>query len=392
MAVGRWSTTTILCTIVALAGCPSDPTEVTATSDSSSGEGDTTETPPDTDTTPGNTSGVATGGMDETAAPSDACCSPHPNPGCEDPGTAACVCEQDASCCAFEWSASCAAMAEACGGCEPGGDTSTDDGPPPPPPMGECCEPMAKPGCPADPRLEMCVCDADPFCCDTEWDGKCVAVSINACGQECGGGGDGGPPPGDCCSVGDGTGCEDPGITECVCDADPFCCEEQWDDLCVGQAHYVCEADCGFPPAGGDCCEPHDAPSCDEPEAAECVCDIAPPCCYTPWSEDCVLIANTQCDLGCEGFVPPPPCCLPSEEPGCENEPVEMCVCDADPFCCDMAWDGKCVGAAQGLCGLDCDPPPPGGSDSGGPDPSGSDGGPDTAGPDSAGPEPGGSG
>lgn len=36
--------------------------------------------------------------------------------------------------------------------------------------------------------------------------------------------------------------------------------------------------------------------------------------------------------------------CEPATEPGCDGCACEMCVCDADPFCCASAWDASCVG------------------------------------------------
>ena len=35
---------------------------------------------------------------------------------------------------------------------------------------------------------------------------------------------------------------------------------------------------------------------------------------------------------------------------GCDNAECEAVVCAADPFCCDVAWDGICVGEALELC------------------------------------------
>ncbi len=49
----------------------------------------------------------------------------------------------------------------------------------------------------------------------------------------------------DCCDVG-GPGCDDAAVQTCVCAVDPFCCETEWDDLCViGVEFYQC-GDCGF--------------------------------------------------------------------------------------------------------------------------------------------------
>jgi hypothetical protein len=38
---------------------------------------------------------------------------------------------------------------------------------------------------------------------------------------------------------------------------------------------------------------------------------------------------------------------------GCEVAECETAVCDVDPFCCNVAWDGICVGEAIDLCNPD---------------------------------------
>lgn len=41
--------------------------------------------------------------------------------------------------------------------------------------------------------------------------------------------------PGPCCEPSGTPACEDPAIADCVCAADPFCCEQFWDESCVAQ-------------------------------------------------------------------------------------------------------------------------------------------------------------
>ncbi len=50
-----------------------------------------------------------------------------------------------------------------------------------------CCKAGGQ-GCASDPELEACVCGKDAYCCDTEWDGVCVDIA-ETCGLTCGGGG-----------------------------------------------------------------------------------------------------------------------------------------------------------------------------------------------------------
>ncbi|MCH9682652.1 MAG: hypothetical protein K0V04_14550 [Deltaproteobacteria bacterium] len=294
----------------------------------------TTEVPPATD-----------GGQD--------CCSPHASPGCEDPDLAACVCETEAFCCAFSWDEDCVAAAEQCGGCgaattEPGTttapvETTTAGG-------DECCTPSGSPGCAADPVIEACVCGTDPFCCDKQWDGMC-ADQAEMCGANCGPVGGGG----DCCAANGSPGCDDQPTTDCVCALDPFCCDNEWDDICVGQAQYACMFDCGLPAPGGDCCAAHDGPECDDPAVTMCTCDQDPACCVLPWDDGCVLTAVNFCGQVCPGIDPLDPCCFEQPGAGCAANPaVEACVCALDAFCCSTQWDGICVDGAVNNCMLDC--------------------------------------
>jgi hypothetical protein len=106
-----------------------------------------------------------------------------------------------------------------------------------------CCAADDEPGC-GDPELEACVCAIDPYCCDTAWDEACVnTTSYRECGDPCGALIP--IPAGDCCdaNLGGGSGCVDEYVQECVCGADPYCCTETWDDVCVG---YVDEYGCGY--------------------------------------------------------------------------------------------------------------------------------------------------
>ncbi len=50
------------------------------------------------------------------------------------------------------------------------------------PPVTTCCEAHPEPGCDS-PSIEACVCLIDPYCCDTEWDRVCVdEVTSEGCG------------------------------------------------------------------------------------------------------------------------------------------------------------------------------------------------------------------
>jgi hypothetical protein len=49
---------------------------------------------------------------------------------------------------------------------------------------------------------------------------------------------------GDCCVPHGYIGCQDAGLTACVCGLDPYCCNTQWDQYCVNSAILDCGAFC----------------------------------------------------------------------------------------------------------------------------------------------------
>ncbi len=204
-----------------------------------------------------------------------------------------------------------------------------DGGGPPPPGEGRCCEANGTPGCDNKP-VEQCVCEADEWCCTNEWDAACSAlIEQLGCGHcAAGDGGDPPPPPedGDCCSEHGTPGCDEPEVEQCVCDIEPFCCDNQWSAACTAvlEVHGCgeCGAGSGEPPPGGD-------------EGGE-----PPP-------------------GGDEGGAPPPgsdgDCCMANGSPGCDDGGVESCVCAQDSYCCNNEWDAQCAGEVEsfgcGMCG-----------------------------------------
>jgi hypothetical protein len=81
---------------------------------------------------------------------------------------------------------------------------------------------------------------------------------------------------------------------------------------------------------------------------------------------------------GADDGVPPPDnhgeCCEGHEGPGCDNKPVQECVCAMDSWCCESEWDDACAALIEQLgCGHCTDaagddgppPPPPGETDGG---------------------------
>lgn len=47
-------------------------------------------------------------------------------------------------------------------------------------------------------------------------------------------------------------------------------------------------------------------------------------------------------------------CCVSHPETGCEDPPLQICVCTLDAFCCTDAWDDVCVELALDPCGAIC--------------------------------------
>jgi|GEM_PF-1972505 len=203
---------------------------------------------------------------------------------------------------------------------------------------GDCCTDNGTPGCEND-LGEDCVCAADPFCCESQWDAICADVFENTCGGSCGGNSEG-----DCSNLVDDDG---DGLIDCD-DADCF-----GDPNCVGPQF---EIDC----ANNVDDDGDGAVDCDD---TDCLLD---PNCITPGNEictdgvdndadgfidcddsDCVL--DAACDAG-DGE-----CCAPGNpSPGCDDEVGEDCVCALDPFCCNGQWDSICANEYETQCGGTC--------------------------------------
>lgn len=117
----------------------------------------------------------------------------------------------------------------------------------------------------------------------------------------------------DCCAAGGEAGCSDVGVQSCVCDVDPYCCNTQWDGLCVGEVESL---GCGSCEATAPCCVSSASPGCELPSVESCVCASDPYCCNNQWDGICV---NEVESLGCgscnaidlavtELIVPPTAC------------------------------------------------------------------------------------
>ncbi|NUN13670.1 MAG: hypothetical protein HUU55_08535 [Myxococcales bacterium] len=182
-----------------------------------------------------------------------------------------------------------------------------------------------------------------PFCGDDNCDPD---EDCTGCPQDCGDC----PLAEVCCKPSTVPGCSTVDIQECTCDFDPYCCDVQWDDLCVAAAVEQCGLQCEGTCGNTQCDDSEDCGNCPEDcgrctSCGDLTCDTPETCENCP--EDC-------------GECPPPEwtglCCEANPTPGCEDSTITDCVCDLDTSCCTGTWDEACAQLAQGACGLDCPP------------------------------------
>ena len=127
-----------------------------------------------------------------------------------------------------------------------------------------------------------------------------------------------------CCEVQDAVGCGNDGCEGAVCGVDPYCCETQWDGICVGEAYSMCPEVC-LPVCGDGVLGPGEV--CDGAELDGATC-------------------------ASQGAVSD--CCSPHDGLGCDDDACEATICAFDAFCCDTNWDGQCAGEAAENCAALC--------------------------------------
>jgi len=154
---------------------------------------------------------------------------------------------------------------------------------------GACFEQHAGVGC-DDAACCHTTCDADAYCCDVTWDDICAAEAVGLCTGNfaaCT------STAGSCGSEHGGAGCGDVECCNAVCLDDPFCCVDTWDDICVDAARATCFLTCGG--ESGSCFLVHANPGCQDVACCETVCAIDAFCCSTDWDQECANAAATQC-------------------------------------------------------------------------------------------------
>ncbi|HWB82078.1 MAG TPA: hypothetical protein VG755_44250, partial [Nannocystaceae bacterium] len=86
------------------------------------------------------------------------------------------------------------------------------------------------------------VCASDSFCCNNSWDSLCVneveTICLSAiCPYSCGH---------SLCSTGAAvtSGCDPSNCAGTICATDPFCCNNSFDGICVGETSSLCGLSC----------------------------------------------------------------------------------------------------------------------------------------------------
>ncbi len=244
-------------------------------------------------------------------------------PGCNDADCCNAVCALDPFCCNNSWDSICVSEAnQNCAVCGGSG-------------AGSCFE-TGSPFC-NDADCCNAVCAADPFCCATSWDSLCVDGAYDLCAT-CGGAG-----AGSCFTPG-ATYCNDADCCNAVCAADSFCCSVSWDSICVDEAFAIC-ATCGG--AGAGSCFTPGATYCNDADCCNAVCAADPFCCSNSWDSLCVSEAGTLCAT-CGGSGSGS--CFTPGAAYCNDSYCCNTVCASDPFCCSTSWDSICVGEAYAMC------------------------------------------
>jgi hypothetical protein len=188
--------------------------------------------------------------------------------------------------------------------------------------------------------------------------GQCISTCTPSCsGKACGSDGCGGTcgtcPSGQTCnSVGQcdaSGGCAHPicstgtkltstcdSCAGTICALDPYCCQVEWDSVCVAEVPSVCGQSCGTctPACGGKACG---SDGC------------GGTCGTCPSGQTCSI--SGQC--ASTGTCPHAICSTGDKlNPGCD--PCVAKICAKDQWCCLGSWDSYCVDEVSSVCGKGC--------------------------------------
>ncbi|MBW2458905.1 MAG: hypothetical protein JRI68_30680, partial [Deltaproteobacteria bacterium] len=152
------------------------------------------------------------------------------------------------------------------------------------------------------------VCNADAFCCDAQngsWDQLCVDQADNLCGNICTGGGGCSHGP---CATGDALVATCSPCVAAICNSDPFCCNTNggsWDQYCV--ASVATTTECSSENCGGGSTCVHSpcvaggalTSGCDGGNCVSTICGNDSFCCDTEWDSLCVSSAQSESACSC---------------------------------------------------------------------------------------------
>lgn len=126
-----------------------------------------------------------------------------------------------------------------------------------------------------------------------------VALTLSAAQAQTPEGFCGNPFAGSCCEANGTQACNNPACCVAICAIDPFCCDVEWDQICANEAcdEPLCLCFCICGALAGDCCAPHGSPGCNDIPCCEAVCEADPFCCDTEWDQICADEAAALC--GC---------------------------------------------------------------------------------------------
>jgi hypothetical protein len=155
---------------------------------------------------------------------------------------------------------------------------------------------------------------------------------------------------GDCMTAhaDDEPGCSTASCCNRVCEVDTFCCDVTWDDFCASEASGFCTS--GFASCSaeaGACDSAQFEPGCNNLDCCNAVCETDPYCCINTWDQNCVDQSSLICETCGRGGGD---CLAVRTTPGCDDVTCCAKVCAVDDFCCNTEWDATCVELAQDLC------------------------------------------
>ncbi|MFQ5462940.1 MAG: hypothetical protein ACE5E5_09975 [Phycisphaerae bacterium] len=161
---------------------------------------------------------------------------------------------------------------------------------------GDCFDPAGNgsPGC-DDALCCVAVCSNDRFCCDVEWDARCASEAEGYCAGGSGFAACGAPNTAGCDTNHGGLGCSDETCCLSICEQDPICCLDGWDDLCADNAANQCQPADVCTTSTEVCDRAHPSPGCSDTTCCRSICDAMPSCCTTEWTAACANLVRTTC-------------------------------------------------------------------------------------------------